>query len=326
VAVEDTAPARLARRFVDRQNLCPPIDVESLVNERANLILADIPLSGVDGITLDLKVPGRQTRVILNSNLPSLRRRFTLAHELGHILIPWHAGNIVDTANPNSLEHLFAYYDIEMEANQFASEVLIPQLWLESNILPNEDLAMSHLKISEMCEVSGEAAAIRLIQNVQKNVVFAATREGTVEYSGRSLGTFAKPLERGSQLGESAFDYCTKHFATSHHGRDLHWWILPSEIALKDDNGESWRKILERILDSMNESAETRSKMAQRINGVVGYAHSRAKRETSYSPESVANACIQSFRDRPEYENVVAHPEFEVFVSSRAKSFFDGQS
>lgn len=323
MAVEDTAPVRLARRFVDRQNLRPPVDVESLVNDRADLILAEIPLPGVDGITLDLKVPGRQTRVILNSSLPKLRRRFTLAHELGHILIPWHAGNIVDTAATSSFEHLFAYYEIETEANQFASEVLIPQVWLESQVLPDEDLAMLQLEISETCEVSGEAAAIRLIQNAQKNVVFAVTREGVVEYSGRSGGTFANAPRRGSKLDKNAFDYSEEHFATFHRGRELHWWKLPSKIVLKDDNGESWREILNRILDSLGEPVETTTKMAQRINGVTGYANSRAKQEKNYSPETVASACIQRFRDRPEYKDVVAHSEFEAFVSSRAKSFFD---
>jgi hypothetical protein len=37
---------------------------------------------GVDGICLDLKVPGKRPTVLINADQPPRRKRFTLAHEV----------------------------------------------------------------------------------------------------------------------------------------------------------------------------------------------------------------------------------------------------
>lgn len=62
----------------------------------------------------------------------TLRRRFTLAHELGHVAIPWHTGTTrCKTDDPTVLidqKHLVDSQ--EREANAFASELLIPSDWL----------------------------------------------------------------------------------------------------------------------------------------------------------------------------------------------------
>jgi Zn-dependent peptidase ImmA (M78 family) len=60
------------------------------------------------------------------------RHRFTLAHELGHVAIPWHAGTIrCKTDDPTVVVGQKSLVDSqEREANAFASELLIPSDWL----------------------------------------------------------------------------------------------------------------------------------------------------------------------------------------------------
>lgn len=94
--LESARVVKLARRVIEKYELSPPIDVEALVERYAKLTYADIPFDGADGISLNIKVPGEYPHVIVNENNPLVRQRFTLAHELGHVLIPWHTGNIVD--------------------------------------------------------------------------------------------------------------------------------------------------------------------------------------------------------------------------------------
>lgn len=60
--------------------------------------------------------------IIINKNYSNDRKRFTLAHELGHILI--HNNN-----NPIS-----SYRDKEKEANQFASEFLMPESAIKNTL------------------------------------------------------------------------------------------------------------------------------------------------------------------------------------------------
>jgi Zn-dependent peptidase ImmA (M78 family) len=61
------------------------------------------------------------------------RRRFTLAHELGHCLLEhgdtscWNLGFAGEAADIDDLDDL---PDFEQEAHEFARELLLPRLWL----------------------------------------------------------------------------------------------------------------------------------------------------------------------------------------------------
>jgi Zn-dependent peptidase ImmA (M78 family) len=79
---------------------------------------------------------GHKAIIGVNSSHPTNRKRFTIAHELGHLLL--HGDELhVDERFP------FAFRDeisskavdpAEIEANQFAAELLMPETWLESDI------------------------------------------------------------------------------------------------------------------------------------------------------------------------------------------------
>lgn len=86
-----------------------PVSNLTKLMERAGVIIgySDFAGAGVSGVTFS--VPGRPPLVLLNPNHPADRVRFTLAHELGHMVM-----------------HRFPTPTMEEEANQFASAFLIP--------------------------------------------------------------------------------------------------------------------------------------------------------------------------------------------------------
>ena len=88
---EATYESSLAQRVVERFGLSPPVDVAVAAERYADAEYCSIPFR-VDGICLDLKRGGKRPGIIINVDQPRRRRRFTLAHELGHVLIPWHRG------------------------------------------------------------------------------------------------------------------------------------------------------------------------------------------------------------------------------------------
>lgn len=85
--------------------------VKNLVEvlERAGCLILDCDMddSGLSGVSYNL--PGLPPLIFINKNQPIDRYRFTLAHELGHIIMH-------KTPNP----------DMESEADCFASEFLMP--------------------------------------------------------------------------------------------------------------------------------------------------------------------------------------------------------
>lgn len=78
--------------------------------EAAGIVVVHSPLGGsaVDGVTFS--APGLPPLIVLNINQPGDRMRFTLAHELGHL--------VMHHNQPNQ--------DMEQQANDFASCLLMP--------------------------------------------------------------------------------------------------------------------------------------------------------------------------------------------------------
>jgi Zn-dependent peptidase ImmA (M78 family) len=86
----------------------PIKDLTSLV-EKAGVLVAHSSMAGtgISGVTF--AVPGMPRLIVLNSEQPADRMRFTLAHELGHLVM-----------------HRFPTPAMEEEANEFASALLMP--------------------------------------------------------------------------------------------------------------------------------------------------------------------------------------------------------
>ena len=86
-----------------------PIRDLTVLIERAGVLVAHSDMGGaaVSGVTFS--VPGMPPMIVLNTDQPADRMRFTLAHELGHLVM-----------------HRFPSPDMENEAHAFASAFLMP--------------------------------------------------------------------------------------------------------------------------------------------------------------------------------------------------------
>lgn len=118
-----------ASKLVDEKGLIPPIDPLALIKERGVEVLEEKNQYGIEAYSY----LGKSLKIVINPEFNFMpRRRFTLAHELGHIYIPWHNGDTkCDTDKPYNIINGVKYLDIqELEANIFASELLMPTKWL----------------------------------------------------------------------------------------------------------------------------------------------------------------------------------------------------
>ncbi len=86
-----------------------PIRDLTLLVERAGVLVAHSPMGGASISGATFSVPGMPPLVVLNSEQPADRLRFTLAHELGHLVM-----------------HRFPSPHMEEQANEFASALLMP--------------------------------------------------------------------------------------------------------------------------------------------------------------------------------------------------------
>jgi len=86
-----------------------PIKNLTLLVEKAGALVAHSPLGGASISGVTFAVPGMPTLIVLNSDQPADRMRFSLAHELGHMVM-----------------HRFPTPNMEQEANEFAVALLMP--------------------------------------------------------------------------------------------------------------------------------------------------------------------------------------------------------
>ena len=94
--------------------------------------------------------------IYVNANHSETRRRFTIAHEIAHYVLHKNLirdGIVDDTLYRSGLSNL-----IEMEANRFAAEILMPTHLIRAAI--RKEFSIS--KLAKQFNVSNEAMAIRL--------------------------------------------------------------------------------------------------------------------------------------------------------------------
>ena len=157
------------------------------VRRRADELLADLSQPPVDlariaaGLDVEIRPfdlgadvsgilyrDGARRVIVVNQKHSKVRQRFTIAHELGHLMLhrgePVHVdeGFRVNLRDPRSAT---AEEVEEIEANAFAANLLMPAAWLRADIErdhldPSDEEALNRL--AQRYEVSLHAMALRL--------------------------------------------------------------------------------------------------------------------------------------------------------------------
>jgi ribosomal protein S24E len=122
-----------ARRLLQLYKLtAPPVDVEAIVRARG-LTLAKVEVEG----HLSAQLYAEAREIVVNTHQRSIgRQRFSIAHELGH----WELAHyLLEELPPDTRGFAGAYEGegesegrspVEIEANVFAAELLMPTAWI----------------------------------------------------------------------------------------------------------------------------------------------------------------------------------------------------
>lgn len=124
----------------------PPVPIEEIIERLGIEIVesSDFDLAGAALVSLEPPV----ARIEVKRTAPTTRRRFTLAHELGHVLM-----------HPAGVHHRDDSFNggrREWEANTFAASILMPFWMLEPYVT-----SYSTDRLADIFKVSSHAMAIR---------------------------------------------------------------------------------------------------------------------------------------------------------------------
>ena len=234
-----------------------PVPVRQMVTEHAELLQDNWDLD-CDALTVGLDTPS--PRVFLRSGATyEPRVRFTLAHELGHLIIPWHTGVKACAPGPG----FGGLVDQEQEANRFAGSLLLPpsvarQAFGEHSLSDAFDL-MSH------AEMSAVAFAITLGRHLIPGFVLFAERSGGEEPvrvwsrgSGGGLMSRSEAASAGIETG-----------TISVSGKRVQWVRFVEHRAIVQEHDERPTSQILRDAIATGGANIDREKLFTSINGIV---------------------------------------------------------
>jgi Zn-dependent peptidase ImmA (M78 family) len=142
-------------------------------------MLTGYVINNTKGILGACKSVGLKRIIIIKPDIKSIgQERFTIAHELGHILVH-HNTQYCKRESFNMWRNA---NDKETEANVFAAELLLPQRKM-LEILSNKDITMDMIKsVADLYQTSMSPTAIRLIKLYNDSAVIISHRDGKIAW------------------------------------------------------------------------------------------------------------------------------------------------
>jgi len=315
---------KLAAKLHRRHNLILPVDIKSLLSRYARVIEVALPWD-MDGLCIDLKT--ERVRVLYDPSKYRTRVRFTLAHELGHVLIPWHIGNVSDKIDDSSPGEDSS---IEDEANRFASELLIPRAYIErllneagtlSEILRSVQRETDTSKIATFIKVSRCIPIDRFLARVgDKGEILSFWGGHPFRSKHKIYGLSISKFADASLV--QTFQFEGKKYVYGSRGQ-----ILATEPPLpavkwpaSDADDRTWRAILSKILDDVATDPARRQNLLLSVNATI---NSRFNRHAKKASLLLYEDCLVTIFDNDRCQSVALHPLFSLYVVKRIDDLSD---
>ncbi len=175
------------------------------------------------------------------------RRRFTIAHELGHFLLPLHGANAqCAKIDMSALAADDSNRAREAEANRFAASLLMPKTYFLRHMRQLGDPEIGHIvKLASDYEVSKEATARRYTDLGDDPCAVIFSRHGTVRYCCKSKNFPFIDIRKDQPLPRQCVSAQTK----SDPGQLSEWSETMPEIWVNDSHRLRGKMFYEQFLD-----------------------------------------------------------------------------
>jgi hypothetical protein len=307
---------RVARELAQDLLLTPPFDVDLVAQRHAVLIEADLP-GRTDALTLHGPTPGDLPRIVIQRSLAATpeRRRFAVAHALGHVMLGWHPLGAPCDVSSRPQELPVSGHDlVEGEANAFARELLLPRAWLEGfDALERPAELIRHASERAGVPVMPAARAVALL--LEPNFVWVVVDEwDAVLDAGRSPGTHVCPPASGEAFdGRDYARAATERHRADMEGCSLLVWRFDGADIEHLPHDHTARQVAVEIATDL---ALDPDELAARIDGAAGWANEQLG---SASLSGMTRALDERVRAMADLEGVTHHGRFGDLVGAKAE-------
>lgn len=262
---------------------------------------------GCEALTVGLETA--RPRVFLREGLTyEPRVRFTLAHELGHLVIPWHTG--VQGCAPNRSSS--GGFELEQQADTFAGGLLLPLSIVRAE-LSHHGLSVA-LKNLSAAGMSASAFALSMSRYLLPGFLLVSERGG-----GNSP---MKVWSKGSapRLIDSKVDAeatSLEHGTVALSGKNVFWYRFVGEQRLPvDDDPRTTSDLLWAALERSGLDDDGRAALFKSLNGIIAGKLS-VPRVTA--PEAIYATLVHITESDNRFPaSVRKTAEFDLFLARKA--------
>ena len=181
VSYKTSPPEYFAHLVLSRVSLTHPIDLEK-VAIALGLRIRTVAMNAWDGVMQKVSDGRALGTIRIRAGIGSHgRKRFTIAHEIGHYLLPGHGEEYssctfsdINVPRKSALK--------ELEANRFAAELLLPADQIPSRI-GDQPLSIDIIRrVAKEFEASLLATAFQCVAATSENCVVIVTLDRIVQY------------------------------------------------------------------------------------------------------------------------------------------------
>lgn len=177
-------PESAANRVIDELAIQSPQDLQEL-----ELIAfargALVRYASLDGSEARIAMIGGKAVITVSSHIAQLqRRRFSIAHELGHLEMHARQASMIVCIDDDLAEWNLGgkEKDLEVQANQFAASLLMPGQFISPRIEDREPSITDIAQLAEEFDTSLTATAIRYCQLSREPVAIVFSQAGFVKW------------------------------------------------------------------------------------------------------------------------------------------------
>jgi hypothetical protein len=249
---------------------------------------------------------------------------------LGHILIPWHVGIILDE-DVQSIETAasYEYREMEAEANMFAAELLLPGAILSRRLetflfLKAAPLGHFIRELASEAKASLLATILRSFRLLPPGYVFVVFDDsGVVRYSGRSNATIPNAPEVGEVITEeSLYDGISRKSKIETDDLTFVFCEMLHDTAVTPSPNTQWQPILTSMIEQHFSDDGERREAYQRVNAILGsfYGTYLKGKQPDYS--KFYGALLQRMKGFRDLEWLCSHSDFAEFFSRKVSDLF----
>lgn len=218
-----------------------PVPVEEWATRLDIIAIESLETEGFEGGLMMFEDRSSGT-ILVNRNNNRQRRRFTLGHELGHFLLPWHSPRhgqgflcskkdmAVFRARPGGDRYL----EMEAQANRFSAGLLMPAAPFRADLRSRKQFDVSHIvELAERYATSKEATARRCADMHDDPIAIVISQNGKIlrAYSSKEFPRLA--VRPGDQMPAA----CLTQRSTLSPGQSSSWGETPADLWLDRARG-----------------------------------------------------------------------------------------